>query len=686
MSNADIAEKAMATLGSPTQTSSLIDQTAPTLEPKPSSGDMADTGLVPTGGYKPIIPLETQLQFVTSELQQPEYKAYLENAYATPAQAAVAFEQIYERANGAGNDVASAYATDIHKAALDGKLNDLPPNVATAYNHFIQSNMDPIQAAGAVGRLMVESYARLDPNARNTLGGGYGTYGIAQHRGSRLEELAKFAGVPLQALIDAPVSTSEGRYYSHGADFKGGLGGSGDNVGGGLARADMTQQRDGLPNRDKPYEDRNFLGKFFRNPDGSMNPIAFKSVLGGLGAMARSNTISPISALLQGLAGGEETYNKLQNEEPKRVADILTNSATARLQYETQVALGEKRPFDQWAKAQFGNGAQSMIGGTNGNVAPVDQITGGKSYMGVPLDHTGKGFAMPIQLADGSGTILASQSYAYNSQLADAVARDAAFGIPFAVNTLQIAKANIAAIEANKGKVQTTDGRIIDDPTYTSRMFGANSAASDLVASDKLQQALPTMTQNAQNYKRRTDQLADALSTMPTTGPLAGWASTFGGLVTQLGLMPESDAATGYQTAYKTLADEALTTMADLAGTVDTSTLARQIQNSNPTPEMTPRAIEHVLAIRAAVSDYQIAMADYLNKAMADPNNSGKNLAQLQREFAANNDIADFVEQQDKKYAGTIEPIMPADMDPKIWSQMSKEKKRAWIASESQGG
>lgn len=451
----------------------------------------------------------------------------------------------------------------------------------------------------------------------------------------------------------------------------------------GLGNADMAAGQTAPAGGVKPYADRNMIGKFFHDPTtGKLNPNAVMSLLSGLGSMAQAQTISPIGAILAGIAGGSDTYKKLISEEPKRVSDVLANNAAARLQYQTQVALGETRPFDQWAADQFGSGAQSMVGGPNGNVAPASQISGVQSIMGVPLDPTGSGFAMPIQLPNGSGTILASQSYAYNSQLADSVARDAALGIQFAVNTLQIARDNIKAIEANKGKVQTTDGRIIDDPTYTNRMFGANSATADLDTSTKLQQALPTMTQNAQNYRRRTDQLAKALSTMPSTGPLAGWFSTVGGIANEFGIPVGSDAATGYQTAYKTLADEALTSMADLAGTVDTSTLARQIQGSNPTPEMTPQAIEHVLAIRAAVSDYQVAMADYLNKAMADPSNAGKNLAQLQREFAANNDIANFVAQEDQKYAGMIEPIMPpgyphpeAFNDPTV----TKEERRAMI-------
>lgn len=299
-------------LGTSTQTSSLIDQKAPTLEPNPSKWDMADTGLAPTGGYKPIIPLGTQLQFVTSELQQPEYKSYLENTYATPAQAAVAFEQVYERAKGAGNDVAAANATDIYNAARNGKLDQMPPNVVEAYNHFVQTGMDPIQASGAAGRLMVESYSHLDPNARNTLGGGYGTYGIAQWRGDRIEKLANFAGVPVDAIANAPVSTPEGRYYSHGANFTGGVGaGNGNAQGDGLGGADRSAEQDFL-NTGKPYEDRNLIGKFFHDKDtGKLDPSAIMSVLTGIGGAMQAQTMSPLNAILQGVATGATTYKDL---------------------------------------------------------------------------------------------------------------------------------------------------------------------------------------------------------------------------------------------------------------------------------------------------------------------------------------------------------------------------------------
>ena len=644
-------------------------KSVPNVPAAAAQGPKTDTGLVPQGGYKPIVPLQTQLSFVTHELQQPQYSSYLAQKYATPEQAAVQFDSVYEKSGGSGNDVAAANARNVFDAARNGNLGSLPPNVAEAYNHFVQNGMDPVQAAGATGRLMVESYARLDPNARNTIGGGNGTFGIAQWRGSRMEDLAQFAGVPIDAMTSAPVSTPEGRYYSTGAKTDGGLGGANMSSGQGLPSGGV-----------KPYEDRNFLGKFFYNPDGSVNPIAFKSILGGLGAMARSKTISPISAILQGLAGGEETYNKLQNEEPKRVADILANNANARTQYQTDLVLGYNGSFDQWAKGKFQNGSQSMTGGTNGNVNLANQGSGVQSVMGVPLDPTGSGFTMPIQLPDGKGTILASQSYSYNSQLAASVARDAALGIKFAQNTLAIAQANMAAIEANKGNVLTTDGGVVQDPTYIKQTFGTNNVASDLEITGKLRQNLTSMLQDAQQQQQRTNQLAEALSQLPTSGTLAPIFDRFGNLMTQLGLTPSSPAADAYEQISKILAGEATTQMSALAGQVDTSELARQIGASNPNATLTPTANEHVLATRAGMSDYQTAMSNAVAKAYRE--NPNANLAKVQTDFAMDpeNNIHKFISNEyENKYKGMLEPIMPQGFPSAVWNDgtVTKEERRA---------
>lgn len=77
-------------------------------------------------------------------------------------------------------------------------------------------------------------------------------------------------------------------------------------------------------NVNKPYAERNMIGKFFHDPvTGKLDPVALKSVLGGLAAMAKSNTLSPVSALLQGLGGGMETYSAAQ----KQAADVAATRA-----------------------------------------------------------------------------------------------------------------------------------------------------------------------------------------------------------------------------------------------------------------------------------------------------------------------------------------------------------------------
>jgi hypothetical protein len=315
---ADIAADTMSVIGNTPAATGVVAPTVAAPSFAPQVSPKTDTGEAPQGGYTPIIPLKTQLQFITKELQQPEYSGYLKQTYASPFDAAVAFDSVYERSGGKGNREAGLNANDIYRAAQNGDMGNLPPNVVEAYNHFIENGMDPIQASGAAGRLMVESYSHLDPNARNTIGGGYGTYGIAQHRGERLEQLAEFAGVPLQALIDAPVSTPEGRYYSHGGDG-GGLGGAGnDNM--------APTDNGGLAAGQKAYEDRNAVGKFFNRPEGGLDQNAILSLLSGLGTMASSRSVSPFTAILQGLGGGAETYKGLL----KQNADIdFTKAQTA---------------------------------------------------------------------------------------------------------------------------------------------------------------------------------------------------------------------------------------------------------------------------------------------------------------------------------------------------------------------
>lgn len=283
----------------------------------PQTGPQVDTGKVASGSYDPVVPVQDQLNFVTHELQKPEYDDYIKTRWSSPEDAAVGFDTIYERSGGSGNDVAAKNARDIYEAAQAGDMSGFAPNVQTAYSHFISTGMDPVQAAGATGRLMVESYAHLDPNARLIDGSGNGTYGIAQWRGDRLEELSRFTGIPLKDIVGAPSSTPEGRYYS--ANGVAGPGAS-------------TREPSGLASGvnapmggDKAYEDRTTLGKMFYNPNGSVNKDALLSILGGLGAMASSPSRYLGAAILQGVGGAANTYAALEKQRSDVVAKNVEN-------------------------------------------------------------------------------------------------------------------------------------------------------------------------------------------------------------------------------------------------------------------------------------------------------------------------------------------------------------------------
>jgi hypothetical protein len=389
----DIAADTMAVLGNEPAATGVV---------APNTGPQTNTGVAPEGGYAPIIPLKTQLQFVTNELQQPEYSGFLKQTYASPADAATAFDAVYEKSRGANDGEARANANDIYRAVQNGNLENLPPNVVEAYNHFIQNGMDPIQASGAAGRLMVESYAHLDPNARNTIGGGNGTYGIAQWRGDRIEKLANFAGVPMESIINAPVSTPEGRYYSTKGDSNGVVGPNAmTQIGGG----DNT----GLAGGVKPYEERNAIGKFFHNPNGTMNQTALLSFLSGLGRAVEAPTISPIGAILSGVGAGANTYKELL----KQNADIgLTKAQTAN---EAVQLFKNSVYYDQSTGQSFiplqGGGSQSLADFITKPAGPsmagpaaddiIRSIVGGKASRGLDLTT-----ATPSQIF-GDGTEVA---------------------------------------------------------------------------------------------------------------------------------------------------------------------------------------------------------------------------------------------------------------------------------------
>ena len=208
----------------------------------------------------PLIKLAPQLDFMWDELQGPESRTmrmFEANPNMGPGQYASLFEKMYERAGGADDEIAQEYAQDVYSAMQDPvKAEGLPPNAKFAYGYLTQKGMTPQQAAGITGRLMVESYPRMDPSARNTIGGGAGTLGVAQWRGPRLEALAKSAGVSMDDIRALPSSTPEGNYYSQ-------TGSGGEKMAGGL----LNMMPGATPEQEQAQPQGGGFRNFVTNPD-----------------------------------------------------------------------------------------------------------------------------------------------------------------------------------------------------------------------------------------------------------------------------------------------------------------------------------------------------------------------------------------------------------------------------------
>jgi len=159
------------------------------------------------------IPLQTQLDYMMYELQGPESRtmdAFKSAGAITPQEYAELFEQKYERAGGSGLGKRKQYAFEVFQGAGTDAFNNLPQNAQTAFNYFKGKGFTDAQAAGIVGNLMTESYARIDPNAYNPAGGGQGAYGIAQFRGPRLRGLLGFASTRGDQNMDQSMDQTVG--------------------------------------------------------------------------------------------------------------------------------------------------------------------------------------------------------------------------------------------------------------------------------------------------------------------------------------------------------------------------------------------------------------------------------------------------------------------------------------------
>lgn len=162
-----------------------------------------------------FIPLAKQMDFLWNEVKGKEksgFGKFLTANASTPEDYATLWDKYYERSGGAKDAEARNYANSVYAAMAGGTSNPgvISPNAKFAYGYLTEKGLTPQQASGITGRLMAESYEDMNPDARNTLAGGQGTYGIAQWRGGRMNDLANFAGVDVSDITSLPATTASG--------------------------------------------------------------------------------------------------------------------------------------------------------------------------------------------------------------------------------------------------------------------------------------------------------------------------------------------------------------------------------------------------------------------------------------------------------------------------------------------
>jgi hypothetical protein len=559
---------------------------------------MADTGNTPSGGYTPIVPLKTQLDFVMHELAMPEYNSFLRAEYETPEQAAIGFEKIYERANGAGNERAAAYARDVYSAVSNGDMSGLPPNAVAAFEHFTENGMDPIKAAGATGRLMVESYANMDPNARNTLGGGYGTYGVAQWRGPRMEALADFAGVPMDAITSAPVSTPDGRYYSTGDEYSNIVNMSSKGVAGGAGSQSGSEEYSGglglTP--DKPYEDRTAVGKMFYNPDGTTNKDALLSILSGIGTMASSPSLYLGSAILQGIGGAANTYAGLE----KQRGDIVNRN----LENMRQVAMDTM----QWNELNGTDYTPAQYARMNGlNVAFPETATAQDILSGAYNPTTGEDGLRKLSYQEfqngsvdiGGRTVpMQNDPASLNRFIQDngMFAPDTPIG-----RQVEIARARLAQIDASGGMTTDANDQQFQIPGYTAVGDTQAQAEANRLATAQFREAgvsrVPQIGQQLEETDKQT-----LIFTQLEAGSLTNEMASAAAVMDALGIpVPEGSVANAAlaQQAIKLAASRTLGDLSNLPGGAPAAELDRLAAIAADT-NLQPEAVKMILTMQKA--------------------------------------------------------------------------------------
>jgi hypothetical protein len=612
VAGADVADDAMATLGT-------------TVRP--------ETSIDPVSGLKTINVGATPMDIPTGV--KPIHLATKWDTFGT---------QVRQRESGDDYDALFGFANR-EGGRFEGKnVTEMTINEALEFAN----------PSGAYGQWV----AQTRPDKENGVATPMGAYQIV---GNTLRGIKEGMGLTGDELMTPELQDKMAKWLydnygeSHWAASEGATGGLGGGASYGLAGADMTRQRDGLFANDKPYEDRNAIGKFFYDRDGSLNQNALLSVLMGIGKGAEAQTISPLGGILSGIGAGAEAYKGLQ----KQAADIgFTKAQTAT---EAVQLLKNSIYYDQ----NLGMSVIPLAGGGQQSLADFVVNPAGPSMAGPPMDAIIRSIAggansrgvdlttaTPDQIFSGAplptGQGTTTETPAAGMPVPPVVTPYKSFGT-FPLGDLEQAYIAQAETRARSGNIT------------------APEREASIARSEASRAAADAGTASASLAFRNTNELAATVAKAAADndlGPLGGVKATYEALASQVadmfGVQYDGGAATS-----QTLLNKLSSLSADQM-TADTAAASLYLQNKNifPNIDTDPTAAAEITAEMLTRNMLAYEKGQYINDLYRAQRGSVKDLTGADALF---NKQAGNIYQGEKaniaellKYAGN------AEADPEV--------------------
>ncbi len=399
---------------------------------------------------------------------------------------------------------------------------------------------------------------------------------------------------------------------------------------GGLGSADMSNQ--------KPYGERNAIGQFFHNQNGTMSQPGISAFLEGLAGMTTGHTVA--SSLLRGLGAGANAYQAAQTQQADLSEKNISNLNNLWTNYQNYIQSpnAQNVPFSQYAQSAGYNGPipDTMQGPTaNSTTGP-----GGQYNVSAFTDTSTLG-----TLSNGTQVIHANDP----GWLTNFITANQSYTQPNVVRAVEAARQKLADLY-NTGYTTAADGSrtILPDQERLAAQQGLQ-AVKVKTLSDMGENASAIGSTYPQQ-KQVIDSIVSHLSET-NTGPVGSTTSFIQNLAQELGLPAGNTDYTGFVNSQ--LQNLLSGTTGSGLSSVDPQ-IVRQILGGNGVNIGTNKntVISQLGAVEGLI-EYNKDFSDYFNKIQSDPNVSNvikSDPNQIRSEFQKDHDVQAYV----KKYTADV--------------------------------